>query len=128
FTPGNADGGPLPAGTAEVPFLTNPTKCGAQKEATVTGDSWLHPGKLAEDGLPVPGGAGWVSASTPMFPDGITGCEKLTFHPELEVKPSTTTIDSPTGLTVDLRVAQSEDPHNLATPSLRDAGVALPQV
>jgi hypothetical protein len=127
FIPGNEKGGPLPAGTAEVPFLTNPTKCGEQHEATITGDSWLHPGRLAEDGLPVPGGEGWASASTPMFSHGITGCEKLTFHPELEVKPTTTVADSPTGMTVDLRVPQSEAANNLATPALKDATVTLPQ-
>jgi hypothetical protein len=126
-TPGNGKGGGLPAGTAEVPFLTNPTKCGAQGEATVTADSWLRPGRLADDGLPVPGGEGWVSANTPMFPKGITGCEKLTFHPELEIKPETTVADGTTGLKVDLRVPQSEGASNLATPSLKEARVTLPQ-
>ncbi len=125
--PGNNEGGPLPAGTAEVPFLTNPTKCGEQKAATIMADSWLHPGKLAEDGLPVPGGEGWVTASTPMFPDGITGCEKLTFHPELEVRPTTTVTDSLSGLTVDLRVPQSEGANNYATPALKSAEVTLPR-
>jgi DNA-binding beta-propeller fold protein YncE len=127
FIPGDAKGNPLPAGTAEVPFLTTPTRCGEQKEATITADSWLHPGKLAEDGLPAPGGEGWVTASTSMFPEGVTGCEKLTFHPELEVKPTSTVTDSPAGLTVDLRVPQSEGANNLATPSLKEAEVTLPQ-
>ncbi len=126
FIPGDK-GKPLPAGTAEVPFLTNPTRCGEQEEATIIGDSWLHPGKLAEDGLPAPGDENWVTAATPMFPEGITGCEKLTFHPELEVKPDKTVTDSPTGLTVDLQVRQSEGPNNLATPALKDAQVTLPQ-
>ncbi len=127
FRPGDAAGKPLPAGTAEIPFLTNPTKCGAQEEATITADSWLHPGALAEDGLPVPGGKNWVATSVQMFPGGITGCEKLTFHPELEVKPETTVADSPAGLTAILRVPQSEGPNNLATPSLKEAEVTLPQ-
>ncbi len=121
------NGVPLPAGTAEVPFLTNPTKCGAQEDATITADSWLHPGQLAEDGLPVPGGEGWVSAKTPMFPNGITGCAKLTFHPKLEIKPTTSMADSPSGLTVDVRVRQSEGPNNLVTPALKQAVVTLPQ-
>jgi hypothetical protein len=126
FKPGDAKGNPLPAGTAEVPFLTNPTRCGAQTEATITADSWLRPGQLAEDGLPAPGGEGWVSANTAMFPKGIIGCEKLTFHPELEVKPTTTVTDSLTGLTVDLRVPQSEGANNLAAPSLKKTVVTLP--
>jgi DNA-binding beta-propeller fold protein YncE len=127
FIPGDAEGKPLPAGTAEVPFLTNPTRCGAQEDATINADSWLHPGQLGEDGRPLPGGEGWVTAHTPMFPNGITGCGKLTFHPEMEVKLEKTVADSPTGLTVDLRVPQSEGANNLATPSLREARVTLPQ-
>jgi DNA-binding beta-propeller fold protein YncE len=125
--PGNAEGGPLPAGTPEVPFLNNPTRCGAVQEATVMGDSWLHPGKLAEDGRPVPGSENWVTAHTQMYPDGITGCSKLTFEPRIEVEPSTSVADSPMGMTVAIRVPQSEDPNNLATPPLKDATVTLPQ-
>ena len=125
--PGTADGQPLPAGTPEVPFLTNPTRCGAVPEATVMGDSWLHPGRLAEDGRPVPGSENWATAHAQMYPDGITGCNKLTFEPQLEVKPSTSVADSPMGMTVTMKVPQNEAPNNLATPALRNATVTLPQ-
>ena len=118
---------PLPAGTAEVPFLSNPTRCGAVAEATVTGDSWLHPGEVAEDGRPVPGGENWVTDHTQMYPDGINGCKKLTFEPQIEVRPSTSVADSPMGMTVTMRVPQNENPNNLATPALRNATVTLPQ-
>jgi hypothetical protein len=126
FRPGDKEGKPLPAGTAEVPFLTNPTACGTQKEASIAADSWLHPGRLAEDGRPIPGGEGWVTVDTQMFTRGITGCDRLTFNPELKVTPTTTVADSPTGLTVELSVPQSEGPNNLATPALKDARVTLP--
>jgi sugar lactone lactonase YvrE len=125
--PGTAQRQPLPAGTPEVPFLSNPTRCGAVAEASVTGDSWLHPGRLAEDGRPVPGGESWVTAHTQMYPDGITGCGKLTFEPQIEVRPSTSVADSPMGMTVTVRVPQNENPNNLATPELRNATVTLPQ-
>ncbi len=130
FTPGNGEGGPLPAGTPEVPFLTNPTKCGSVEEveeAEVMADSWLHPGKLPEDGRPVPGEEGWVTAGVQMYPDGVKGCGGLSFEPHIEAKPTTTVADSPTGLTVVLKVPQSEKPNNLATPSLENAEVTLPQ-
>jgi hypothetical protein len=125
--PGNAEGGPLPAGTPEVPFLTNPTRCGAVQEATIMGDSWRHPGKLAEDGRPVPGSENWATAHTQMYPNGITGCSKLTFEPQIEVKPDTSAADSPMGMTVTMKVPQNENPNNLATPALRNAIVTLPQ-
>jgi DNA-binding beta-propeller fold protein YncE len=121
------EGQPLPAGTPEVPFLTNPTRCGAVEEATIMSDSWIRPGKLAEDGRPVPGSENWATARTQMYPDGITGCRKLTFEPQIEVKPDTSVADSPMGMTVEVKVPQDEDPNNLATPSLRNATVSLPQ-
>ncbi len=124
--PGDA-GQPLPAGTPEVPFLTNPTRCGAVEEATIMGDSWLHPGRLAEDGRPVPGSENWATAHTQMYPRGITGCGKLTFEPQIEVKPDTAMADSPMGMTVAVKVPQNGEPNNLATPSLKDATVSLPQ-
>lgn len=120
-------GEPLPAGTPEVPFLTNPTACGSVENATIMADSWLHPGPLAPDGRPVPGSPGWVTAEANMYPKGIKGCGKLSFQPQLEVKPETTVADSPMGMTVTLKVPQSENVHNLATPSLREATVTLPQ-
>ncbi len=126
--PGNQNHEPLPAGTPEVPFLTNPTKCGPVKDATIMADSWLHPGKLAEDGRPpVAGGGNWVTAEAQMYSDGITDCSKLSFEPQIEVEPATTVADSPLGMTVDLRVPQSENPHNLVTPALKNATVTLPQ-
>jgi DNA-binding beta-propeller fold protein YncE len=125
--PGNEEGQPLAAGTPEVPFLTNPTRCGRVPNATISGDAWLHPGKIAEDGRPVPGGDNWVTAETPMYPDGITGCSKLTFEPQIEVTPTTSVADSPMGMTVDMRVPQNENPNNLAVPSLRNAAVTLPE-
>jgi DNA-binding beta-propeller fold protein YncE len=125
--PGNQNHEPLPAGTPEVPFLTNPTRCGPVKDATIMADSWLHPGKLAEDGRPVAGSENWVTAEAQMYPDGITGCSKLFFEPQIEVMPATTVADSPMGMTVDLRVPQNENPYNLATSALKNATVTLPQ-
>jgi hypothetical protein len=122
-----ANGQPLPADTPEVPFLNNPTKCGEVQDATVTTDAWRHPGKLAEDGRPVPGGENWVTARTQMYPHGITGCSELTFEPQIEVKPSTSVADSSMGMTVDIKVPQNEEPSGLETPALRNATVTLPQ-
>jgi sugar lactone lactonase YvrE len=132
--PGGPKGEPLPAGSPEVPFLTNPTRCGEELkelEGSIVGDAWSNPGALAQDGLPVLHGSGWVEAKTQMFPDGVKGCGALRFSPQLEVTPITTPTtseaDSPAGLTVNMTIPQSEDPKDLATPSLKDVEIKLPE-
>jgi hypothetical protein len=123
--PGDGKGGPLPADTAEVPFLTNPTRCG-EAEAAVQADAWEHPGALGENGRPLPGDENWVTAQSQMFPGGVTGCGTLTFDPQLEVTTTTSRADSPSGVTVDLKMPQHEGPTDLATPALKDARITLP--
>jgi uncharacterized repeat protein (TIGR01451 family) len=59
---------------------------------------------------------------------GADGCPALGagFQPTLEARPTTTVADSPSGLDVDLRVPQSDDPNGNATAHLRDTTVTLP--
>ncbi|HTT93886.1 MAG TPA: hypothetical protein VMF55_04390 [Solirubrobacterales bacterium] len=57
----------------------------------------------------------------------VTGCSSLRFEPTLKAKPTTDRADSPSGLEVDLAMAQDEDPHGRATAALRDAHVTLPE-
>jgi hypothetical protein len=125
--PGDANGNPLPAGVPETPFITLPTKCGPSAlQATVTADAWVNGGRLAADGLPDLSDPAWVSASVPMFPDGITGCDKLSFTPSMSLSFDTQSPDSPAGVSFDLQVPQDENPGDLATPALRNATVTLP--
>jgi hypothetical protein len=98
-------------GTPEEPFLRNPTSCGGPLTVRARLDAYQSPGEFDE-----------AQATLP----AITGCEKLEFHPTLEVKPTTDTAESPTGLHVDLHIPQSDDPNQLATPDLKDAVVKLP--
>jgi hypothetical protein len=100
------------ASTAEeLPFLRNPTSCGGPLTVRAQLDAYQGPGEFdhAETTLPA-----------------ITGCEKLQFQPGFEVRPTTETAESPTGLHVDLHLPQSNDPSGLATPDLKDAVVKLP--
>lgn len=101
----------VPPGTPKKPFLRNPTRCGVPLSARVEADSYNLPEKFFGKDFPMP---------------TITGCDQLQFHPTLEVKATTETAESPTGLHVDLHVPQSEDPNGLATPDLKDAVVKLP--
>jgi hypothetical protein len=106
----NCFGGGLSAGIAPKPFTRNPTECTGQAlTATLTASSWQ---------------GGSDTATSSLGP--ITGCDKLTFDPELSVQPSVSQSDSPTGLAVDLKLPQNDDPNGLATPDLRKAVVSLP--
>lgn len=95
----------------ELPFLRNPTSCGGPLTVRARLDAYQSPGEFDE-----------AQATLP----AITGCEQLEFEPTIEVQPTSEVADSPTGLHVDLRVPQNEDPKDLATADLRDAVVKLP--
>ncbi len=128
--PGNAQGEPLPDSAPPTAFLTNPTKCGPGSEYDVKfiGDSWVHPGLFEPfDRKPVLSDPNWQTATTPMYPAGVTGCNKLVFNPSLKVTPDTTEADSPSGYGIDLHVPQSIAPTDLAAPALDNAVATLPQ-
>jgi streptogramin lyase len=96
-----------------IPFLSNPTSCTGEREARMSVEPWQ------EDEPPVV-----VPASTKM--PAITGCGRLDFKPSMTIVPTSKASDSPSGLDVELKVPQNEDPNGLATPDLKDAKVALP--
>jgi hypothetical protein len=103
------------AGSAIVPFLTNPTSCsGEPLQAEFKAVSWQHPNESES-----------VKALMPFGP--LTGCEHLTMEPTLTVEPTTTSAYSATGLNVGLEVPQTyENPYGLATSNLKAAVVTLP--
>ena len=103
-------------------FFTNPAGCGS---GTLMGrfemDSWVDPTR-------------WVSAEAPFFEAGVgrgvVGCGALVFEPSVEVapEPEESTVDTPAGYDVDLKVPQTLNVMgSLATPDLRDAVVAFPE-
>lgn len=97
-----------------IPFLSNPTSCTGEREARMTAEPWQ------EDEPPVV-----VPASAKM--PAITGCGRLGFKPSMAIVPTSKASDSPSGLDVELKVPQNEDPNGLATPDLKDAKVVLPE-
>jgi hypothetical protein len=100
-----------PAGTPRVPFLTNPTDCSVGPLRTdVHVRSWN--GSSDSDSYAGP---------------AMTGCEDLPFEPTIRVQPTSTLPDSPTGLDVELRLPQNENPDGLATAHLEKAVVTLPE-
>ena len=119
--PAGADGSPGP----HTAFLTNPADCSAPDQAAgllntkIEADSWENPGR-------------WVSAESETYPE-IAECNLLQFDPSVEVGPSpssqggTTEADEPSAYTVDLKVPQSSQFEEHATPQVRDATVTLPE-
>jgi hypothetical protein len=115
-------GGPcvsVPAG--EQPFLTLPTSCPSELTPSVReelslsarADSWQEPGVWTPTIL-----------SAPL--QAMTGCQKLSFTPSIEVRPETSVAQTPTGVSVALKIPQVEALGSLAEANLREAVVTLP--
>jgi hypothetical protein len=125
---------PSDPGARAFPFLTNPTDCaGAAPVTTLSLDSWESPGRLKPDGEPDLSDPSWKTGA--YTSPALTGCDQLSFAPTIDATPDTTKADAPTGLGVDLKVPQTNDPTDLsaigdstklATPPLKDATVKLP--
>jgi hypothetical protein len=126
--PGGPNDEPLSDSTPLSAYLTNPTECSGQLEAKIYADSWVSPARFnPDDGRPDLSDPNWITASTPMYPAGVTGCGKMRFNPSLSVIPDTTQADSPSGYSIGLHVPQSTDPNDLATSALENAVATLPQ-
>jgi hypothetical protein len=110
------------------PFLTLPSSCtGEELATTVSTDSWQEPGGLNPDGTPDLSDPRWQTARSSSSP--LTGCENLHFNPDLTVstaEPEAAHAESPSGLSVDLKLPQEESVSGLAEADLREAVVTLP--
>jgi hypothetical protein len=113
------------SGNTPTAFFTSPSDCSAPSfTTTIHVDSWQHPAKFNPDGTPDLTDPNWKSASSQSPP--VTNCEALQFQPELDIKPETTLVDTPSRYEIDLKIPQNEDPTGLATPPLKNAVVTLP--
>jgi hypothetical protein len=117
FTPGEKVI-PLPD-VPRVPFLSAPTSCPtAPSSFTIRGDSWQNLGAFDTRTTTTD------SNGTPFV---FSGCEGLPFAPTVDVAPSTSVADAPTGLNVELQVPQSEEPGGHATSHVREVKMTLPE-
>ncbi|HEX6206486.1 MAG TPA: hypothetical protein VFZ29_11840 [Solirubrobacterales bacterium] len=106
-------------GVERKPFMSAPTSCTETPVSfTAHADSWPHRGVFDTR---------TVTTDTEGTPLVFDGCEALPFAPAIDVAPSSPVADSPTGLSVDLKIPQSEDPDGLATSHLRDVEMTLPE-
>jgi hypothetical protein len=107
-----------PAGIPPRAFLSLPTSCLGPQLTTLRANSWQDPGSFVE--------ASFLSHDNLGNPIGATGCGILDFTPSIRVQPTSQSADSPTGLHVDLRVPQNDNPNGLAEAHLKKAVVQLP--
>jgi hypothetical protein len=106
-------------------LFTNPSSCsGEPLRIKLHADSWQAPGRLDATGSPDLNDPHWVT-SEPTSP-AVTGCDLLHFEGTLTAQPETAQAATPTGLNVETRVPQNEDPSTLATPPLKKAVITLP--
>jgi hypothetical protein len=112
-------GPPVASQSPRVPFLSLPTSCpGTPDVTTARLDGWDSIGEFT---------TGSFSSDFDDVPFTMTGCEKLAFDPSVDVRPTSTRADSPTGLEFDLSVPQSEVANGLSTAHVKDVSVTLPE-
>jgi hypothetical protein len=117
-------------------FLRMPTACTPAGQGLVTGlriDSWFDPGDFKsasfESHLP-PGLLSSPPEQDPGLwgaPQGPTGCDQVPFDPQIDIQPTTSAPDSPSGLDVRLSVPQTDDPDEVGHADLKRAVVTLPE-
>lgn len=94
----------------QIPFLTNPTKCGSALTTTLSVTS--HAGEHATE-----------DTSTP---DGPQHCELVPFEPTIQIGPDVVPRDAPAGIAVNLHVPQMQFKDVLGSSHVDDVAVTLP--
>lgn len=102
-----------------VPFMTNPTSCNGVPAVTHGElNSWQNP-------------HAWDKASFSTDYEGIPfvwkDCGRVPFRPTMTAESGTHRAASPTGLDIELKVPQVQDPYGIATGHVKRTVVTLPQ-
>jgi hypothetical protein len=79
-----------PPGGNEIPFFTNPTRCGVSLNVGVNASSWVEPEFAPEREVQTP------------FPE-INGCDRVPFGPTMEAVPTSHHTSAPSGLDMTLK-------------------------
>ena len=110
--------------TGTTSFLTLPTECAGPQTLSDTLTSWVPEGPDS--------GVSEVSSLThdgSGLPTGYTGCDRLQFKPLISAAPDTSSTDTPSGLTVDVKVPQEglTTAEGFSMSDIKDTTVALPE-
>jgi hypothetical protein len=102
------------------PLLTLPTSCTTPWAPTISADSWAEPSVQATNGYTLHDQYGHKL--------GLSGCNRLTFEPSIQVTPDGQAGSTPTGLTTSIHVPQTAglNPTGDAQATVRDTTVTLP--
>jgi hypothetical protein len=100
---------PIPSSLPVAPFTQNPTACLGPLGSSLDVRYYDHAIAHATDAWPA-----------------TTGCDKLSFAPSLAAAPTTEEGDAPSGLAVDLKVPQFQDPGTPSPSELKATTVQLP--
>jgi hypothetical protein len=116
--------GNCPTNVPEAPFLTMPRSCRGPLSTIFTADSWQSPGAFTE-----PEAAVTHDDSTPPVPQGMFGCESLTFAPTVEAQPTSSAAEGPAGLDVGIEVTDEGigSPTGRAKADISKVTLALPE-
>ena len=108
----------FPAAAGGKAFFTNPSDCAEQARSApqlrTEISTWLHPDEFSVASVQLP---------------PVTGCDKLSLHPQFSFQPSSTRGSSPVGADAHLHMDQSglTDPKQLGAPPLKRSVVKLPE-
>ncbi len=102
---------PRPPGSQPLPFLTNPTRCGAPLQVMLALSTYEQPDVV-------------VSSAASMAT--TTGCHLLPFGPELQVALTSAETSSASGISLDLRLPGSDGVDVLEPAAVRWLGLELP--
>ena len=97
------------------PFLSVPSQCETDNVMRLHHyDSWQNSGDFGPE----------IDYT---MPGKMTDCDKPRFEPDVEIVPTGTQANTPTGLDVHIKVAQNQNPNALATPPVKTTTVKLPE-
>jgi hypothetical protein len=99
-------------GQSRVPLLTSPQQCNEPLVATMRSDGWAKPGAFTSQDAPM---------GTP------TGCGLVPFSSSFSLLPDTLEAAAPAGYAFDLNIPQQNTAGTLATSSLKDFKLELPE-
>jgi hypothetical protein len=102
------------------PLLTLPTSCATPWTPTMAADSWAEPSVLRTKEYALHDDYGHAL--------GLSGCNRLTFEPSINVTPDGQAGSTPTGLTVGIHVPQNAglNPTGDAQATVKNTTVTLP--
>jgi hypothetical protein len=101
------------------PFLELPTSCSQSGESVVRADTYQEPEVFTEASGLLPLVEGLPAAY-------LAGCGSVPFAPGIDVSPDTAQTGAPTGVSVNLKVPQNNDPIGQRASEVQKVSVTLP--